>query len=750
MLVEDGVANGDFKGTIIVKKVAVAVLPETHMKLSPYLTRIRLSFTCALLLSVVPAAQAQPAQEVAQQQRPRVCVALSGGGARGIAHIGVLRVLEQLRVPVDCIAGTSMGAVVGSLYAAGVSANDLQRHLGGLDWAELRTQGENRLALTPRRREEQYDLNFPFDVTVTNGKVGLPSRILSADEFEALLAQWSGNAAHTSDFANLPIPFVAVAARLGNGELTLLKSGNLARAARASMSVPGLFSPAKIDGWAYLDGGLVQNLPVATARSMGADHVIAVNVGTPLADERDVTSFVDVAMQMMQILTEANVKEQISREIRAGDVLITPDLKGVGFMDFLKADGISAVGEAAAREQLDKLKALSLSEADYQVHRAQRQQRLLALAPASPTSPNPGLAQTLLNMVLAAPIGSIAKTAEDTLTGPPEPGVQHLKFGAALGTDFTRSYMRINVGHRMMLGDSNMEWRNLGEIGRVQRWTSDLWVPLRQDGALFVSPSVDIHRRVLPLFQDGIRVMDLHNNHSTLALEAGFTSRQWGDLRFGPAYEHDRVTAPEGGYFSQVSNSFQRFGGVSSSTVALRTRWIRDTLDNALLPRSGQRVVAEISRGHSAGNRANGFTYGALDWLGASTWHKTTLEGYWSAGGYSSNSTESPRVFTLGGFQRLSGFADDQFLSPRISFVRGVVRHELTALGALGYKLYAGGSLEAARFTTPDFFAPSETGKRLHSSSVFLAAETPIGPLYFALSKPSQGPSRFYLFLGRP
>ena len=682
---------------------------------------------------------------------------MSGGGARGIAHIGVLRVLERLRVPVDCIAGTSMGAVVGSLYAAGLGVDELQRHLGGLDWAELRTQGENRLALSPRRREEQYDLNFPFDMTVSGGRVGLPSRILAADQFESLLALWAGDASGAPTFASLPIPFKAVVTQLGNGQIRLLDRGSLARAARASMSVPGLFSPAKIDGLAYLDGGLVQNLPVETARAMGGDVVIAVNVGTPLADEQDITSFLDVSMQMMQILMEGNVREQIERHLREGDLLITPDLKGVAFMDFLKSGAIGDLGEAAAMAQAALLQGLSLSDADYRAHLAQRRSRLAALAPP-PQPANPvGLIARLQaqaegltgTMAAAAPADVAGREAADT-AGESRAGVQYLKFGAALGTDFTRSYVRINAGHRMRLGDSGIEWRNLVEIGRVQRWGSDLLVPLNKDGVFFVSPSLEVQRRVYPFFEDSIRLLDLIKNDALLGLELGATARDWGEFRLGPVLSKETLAAPEGGFFNPDNASFERLGSQRSSAVSLRARWSRDTLDDALLPRRGQRSSAEIARGNLLNDRDQAFSYGSAEWLGATSLGKSTLEAYANLGAYSSVSTHFPRLFSLGGFQRLSGYANDQFLGSRFSLLRGVVRQELTTVSALGYKLYGGVSLEMGRINQLALLGGDDNIRRLRSASVFLAAETPIGPLYLALSKPGQGSPRFYLFLGRP
>ncbi|WP_041190992.1 patatin-like phospholipase family protein, partial [Burkholderia pseudomallei] len=214
--------------------------------------------------------------------RPAIGLVLSGGGARGYAHLGVLKVLEANRIPVDCIAATSMGAVVGGLYATGMTAQDMQRRLSQVNLADIAFDVTERSDLPQKKREDERlyidSLTIGFDSKGFKAPVGL----VQGNRLQALLANWTAAVPTNQPFDRLPIPFRAIATDLQTGQKVVLDHGSLPLAIRASMALPGLFSPAEIDGRALVDGGLVGNLPVDAARAMGADVVIAVDIGSPL------------------------------------------------------------------------------------------------------------------------------------------------------------------------------------------------------------------------------------------------------------------------------------------------------------------------------------------------------------------------------------------------------------------------------------------------------------------------------------
>jgi NTE family protein len=255
---------------------------------------------------------------------PRIGVALSGGGARGLAHIGVLKVLEELRVPVHCVTGTSMGAVVGGAFASGVSPAQMDDTVTKTDWNQVFSDRPPRAEVSTRRKIEDYKTLFAPEFGVSKEGIALPKGVLSGVSIESYLRLLTGPA-RTNDFGNLPIPFRAVAADIVTGEAVVLDRGSISQAMRASMSVPGAMSPVEIEGRLLVDGGIVNNLPIDEARKLCADTVIAVNISTPPLKREEITSAVSVSLQLINLLGKANVDQQL-KSLGDRDVLIEPEL----------------------------------------------------------------------------------------------------------------------------------------------------------------------------------------------------------------------------------------------------------------------------------------------------------------------------------------------------------------------------------------------------------------------------------------
>ena len=259
--------------------------------------------------------------------RPCVGLVLSGGGARGFAHVGVIRVLEELGVKIDVIAGTSMGSMVGGAYAAGFTLPELEDAVLGVDWDRMLGPRPDRQLVNWRRKLDDYKSLPSSGLEMSReGTPMLPAAFVPSEELELFLARKTSAFDMVRDLSRLPIPFAAPATNLVTGyRVVMQKDCTLREAMRASMSIPGAFAPSQYKGELLVDGGLVDNLPVALAREMGADVVIAVNVGTPLSDKEKLTNVVGVMAQMVNLLTEQNVRKSLS-ELSPGDILITPDL----------------------------------------------------------------------------------------------------------------------------------------------------------------------------------------------------------------------------------------------------------------------------------------------------------------------------------------------------------------------------------------------------------------------------------------
>lgn len=316
-----------------------------------------LFFSAILSLYIAFSALAGAAPPQASESRApaaapqRVGLVLSGGGAKGFAHIGALKLLDSLHVPVDAIAGTSIGAIIGALYAVGYSAKELEHMALTLDWRAIFTDTPPRRTLPYFQKKDtgRYQLEF--------GLKGLkplpPSGLIRGQKVLLLLSRLTFAYEHVDDFDALPIPFRCVAVDLVSGNEVVLRRGSLARALRASMSIPTVFSPVDWGDSLLIDGGLLNNLPVDVAREMGADYIIAVNVGSPLKDRKDLQSLLDVLEQSINIPAYPREKANIED----ANLLISPDLTGFTAADFAtnKIAGMIRRGYQAAQQKLPEL-----------------------------------------------------------------------------------------------------------------------------------------------------------------------------------------------------------------------------------------------------------------------------------------------------------------------------------------------------------------------------------------------------------
>jgi len=317
-----------------------------------------------VLATHCPQPYAQTAPVAPPLMAPRIGLALSGGGARGIAHVGVLKVLDELRVPISCVTGTSMGAIVGATFAAGRTPAEMEMLVLEANWEEIFRDKPPRGEIAVRRKIDDYKTLFAPEYGVQDGGLALPKGVLAGIAIESAFRSMVTPAFGITDFRQLPISFNAIATDIETGKEVVLGSGSLAQAMRASMSVPGMFAPVEIDGRILGDGGLVNNLPVDLVRKMGADIVIAVNIGTPLMSRDQLQSVVGYASQMLNILTEQNVRAQLAT-LKPTDILISPDLGNLTFIDFAAAPKFVEIGEKAAEAVRTQLAALSDSPERY-------------------------------------------------------------------------------------------------------------------------------------------------------------------------------------------------------------------------------------------------------------------------------------------------------------------------------------------------------------------------------------------------
>jgi len=315
----------------------------------------------ALLAPFAADASGQSCGERAEgDTRPRIGLALGGGGARGVAHVAILREIERSGLRVDCIAGTSMGSLVGALYSSGMTVDEIEKLVTALDWKRLFNDKLERQESSVRRKTDDRLTLTRVGVGVGRDKLRVATGVLAGQRIQLLFEKLTLPVSTIDDFDELPIPFRAIATDLNTSEAVVLDHGNLALAMRASMSLPGIFTPIEIDGHVLLDGGLSDQLPIDVVRDMGADVVIAVDVGTPLAELKGDASLLAVLDQLSTFMTSGNTRAQIAT-LTPRDILIVPDLgRRVSTSDFSKGELALEIGTAAAiaaRPRLEELAA---------------------------------------------------------------------------------------------------------------------------------------------------------------------------------------------------------------------------------------------------------------------------------------------------------------------------------------------------------------------------------------------------------
>src|SRR3954466_11459699 len=327
-------------------------------------TVLHASLAAVLAMGACDSSHAQRAPASKVPATPRIGLVLSGGGARGLAHVGVLKVLEEMRVPVHCVTGTSMGAIVGGAYAAGTPPAELEALVRKADWDEVFRDSPPRTDISTRRKIDEYKTLFAPEYGVKRSGLVLPKGVIAGVAIEAFFRGLTQPAIDVTDFDKLPIPFRALAAHIETGEAVVLSHGGLARALRASMSVPGALAPVEIDGRLLVDGGIANNLPIDEARKLCGDVIIAVNISTAPLKREEITSAFSVSGQLINFLGKVNVERQLN-SLGARDVLIAPELGDISAGSFNRAGDAMRVGENAARALGQSLSRYSLPPAEY-------------------------------------------------------------------------------------------------------------------------------------------------------------------------------------------------------------------------------------------------------------------------------------------------------------------------------------------------------------------------------------------------
>ena len=708
---------------------------------------------------------------VAADSAPRVGLVLSGGGARGAAHIGVLKVLEEQRIPIHAIAGTSMGAVVGGLYASGLSAAEIAALIDSDEWRAAFTEPAPRDRLSFRRKSEDQNFLVKFPLGIKSGSFRLPKALVSGQRVSQALRRVTFSVAGRTQFDQLPIPFRAVATDLETGDAVVLSGGDLVDAMRASLAAPGLFAPVEIDGRLLVDGGLANNLPVDVAQAMGVDVLIVVDVGFPLRKRDTLDSVTTISNQMLSILIRRGSDVQRAR-LGAGDILLSPDLGEASSFDFAIIPQATHLGESSARAALSRLSALASDVDRYDAWLAQRAaarqqapqittvrvaesavryQRLIEGRFAAAALDVNGIDAAVSTLFGRGNFESVDYRVQgesaDTLEVAARRnswGPNYVRFGLSLQDDFNGN-SNYNAAARFVLADIGplaAEWVWDAQVGVEPRIATEAHIPFGDEARWFWMPQASFELRNVPLVRSGERIAEYRLRTSEYGVDIGRELSNWGEVRAGVRRETGRARLRLGDPSLARSDEFdvrEYFG-----------RFSIDTLDDRNFPRRGHYLVTEW-RGERAGlgsdRNADVLT---LDWLSARSRGRDTVALWTSFGTQIDSAEDNVRsLFPLGGFLNLSGIAPETLSGRHFAIARALYYRQIGrgGEGFLNVPAYAGLSLEVGNVW--DDRSDISFGSSLKQGSLFFGFDTLFGPVYIGTGFGEDTDSNFYLFLGR-
>ncbi len=710
----------------------------------------------------------------AAAERPRIGLVLGGGGARGGAHLGVLEVLEELRVPVDCIAGTSMGALVGGAYAAGVSPAEIEELVRRTDWISIfdDTAGRDSVDLRRKAMDDRYYSGLEFGVS----RQGLAFRegAVAGEKLKLFFNELVRSDLGDRPIEQLSLPLSIIATDIGTGERVAIRSGNLTSAMRASMSVPGLIAPVLREGRKLVDGGLTDNLPVAEAKSLcHPDVLIVVNVGSPLFKPKEITGVVTVLGQVVNLLTEQNVAKSMAL-LTPRDVYLRPDLGEVTATAFPEQLEAAEIGHATALAAAEQLRQFSVTPQVY----AAWQDHVRLNAPQSPPIVDQVVVDDTRFVSPATIRGAVRQKEGESLDAmalsqdlvrefsrgdlstldytvmrerdrtvlhitPVEKswGPDYLRFGLALTSDF-RSESTYNMRallRRTWLNPMGAERLVAAQIGSDQLLGTEFYQPLDKRHVFFVRPFASTSLRKMPLYFEGGRLAVYRVQDNRAGIDGGVNLGVHGQLRGG--WVERRIGAVLDTGPDAFLNLTEQVGGPS---VAFSI----DTYDQPYFPTHGMKLdVTHFDAQHVTDGR----TYSRSEArFGAAISHsRWTFLGALEGGTALRGELPLGDSFALGGPRRLSGFAVDQMRGQDYTFGRLETQYRLDfATPLYGLTFIAGVMAEAGRMNKP-ITETSLTGWQ-RSLGAYLAATTPVGPVYLGVADAKNGKGRFYLFIGTP
>jgi NTE family protein len=725
---------------------------------------------CALLLAIVTGPVAARAQQpiVEPPSRPRVALVFEGGGALGFAHIGVIEWLEAHHIPVDDVAGTSMGGLVGGLYASGMSPQEIANFVGGINWNLVLSGQIPFPALSYRRKEDRLAFPNRLEFGLKHG-FSIPNGLNSGSAVGLLLDEKMLPYYNMKDFNDLPIPFRCVATDMTTGKEHVFKDGSLAQAMRSTMSIPGVFAPVEHGTQVYSDGGAVNNLPVNVARSMGADIVIAVYLDTGPFNKTTLNSLVGVAGRNVEIMISANELDSMKN----ANILLKADVSKFTSGDFEKSAEIIPKGYEAAEKHARELEKFAVSDAEWNAYIKQRNSRRRTALPEPQFvdvygMQGPGEIQikNKFTQYLKKPIDTqqIEKTITDLqgtglyssisynlidkddetglLVRPrlKNYGPPFLNLGVFLSSNNVNDIVLGLGGRATFFGlvGPGSEVRVDASIGQVAGIGGELYKPVISGTHFFVAPRAYYSRTLTAFFSGSQQLAQYTEKKNGFGGDFGYQFGSKAELRVGEDYQWYSETLTIG---SPIEQAFHITPFVSSA----RFQYLGQ--DSVQIPTRGTEVKTLYTYSTQSPNSSVGY----------SQWDSTIshfipvksrgiIFGSGS-GGTSFGSTDLGLAgFSLGGPLRLSAYDRGELLGNDYFLAQAGYLYRLLNLNpVIGDSVYATGFYEIGKVWGG---APG-TPNLPNDVAGALVLKTLIGPIYGGASIGDSDHRRWFFGLGR-
>jgi len=729
--------------------------------------------------------------------RPKIGLVLSGGGARGGAHIGAIKMFEKYNIPIDAIAGTSMGAFMGGLYASGIKSSEIEEMLVTANWNELIVAQTDRRKTPFRKKVLERDLvgNMKLGVNSENDIV-LPSGVFQKQFMLDFLHRLTIDVSNVENFDELEIPFRAVATNALNGEAVVLSRGSLAEAIYASLAIPGGFEPIEIEGKTLFDGGIADNLPVDVMREMGVDIIIVIDISTPFDMDVKVDSYLSVMSQLTNILARKNVEETI-KSLRENELFVVPELGELATLDSDKYPVIIAIGEKTINDMYEKrFKSLSIDENEYAQYRESINKVSHFKAPVIDTIEFHNSVDISDEVALhhlhvkEGDVFDIDKTLDDieaiynlgiyasvdyhleykdekTIlvidTTPAYNSNGQIRFSMGFSDDFNgRGNYQLKAEYsKYNITDLGGEWRTQGGIGDKRHIFSELYLPMDYMQEYFFRPNViyledDTHFSASAYgLSDNIDdTIEFLNKVAYASLVLGKVISPTSQIEVGfNVGEKERSTNVLVAS-NESNNSALRLENIKEKSKLrnLYARYMLDSMDNTWFPTTG--YLVDIKYTKEAEFFGSNFEYDKIEsrFIGAFSHKKHTFiaKYIYDTTIYVDKKAKRDDVFSLGGYSNLSGYPTNSFLGESKMLLLLSYRYRLTddqLFGSIGVPMYAGANIESGKAFSERIYPVSSEGI-LTTTSVYIAADSIIGPIHLAYAETFNNSSAVYLYVG--